>query len=105
MSNMGPALETHLSKLGGRERMIVQEYGQEVCAMRAKIDPDNEFDWCALWIGFALGKGLGHAQATDYGFYSDYVFPMESMELEDLLGPISDDYRAYLESPVLDPRD
>jgi hypothetical protein len=34
----------------------------------------------------------------------DNVFPLEGMDVEDILGPMTPEYRAYLES-VFDPRD
>lgn len=104
MSGVGPALEAHVAGLSGLERLVVVQYGQEVCAMAPKIDEGDEYCWQSLWIGFALAKGLGIGRATEYRFYMDYVFPMESMSAEDLLGPLSDQYRRYLLSPV-DPRD
>lgn len=103
MSAIGVRLEQHLHKFGGKERFILQEYAQEVCAMRAKIDPANEHDWHSLWVGYAVSKGLA-GEALTYRFYMSVVFPMENMSSEDLFGPLTPDYQVYLESN-LDPRD
>lgn len=104
MSGIGTSLEILLNKFGGREREVLRLWATEIVAMSAKIDPDGELDWHALFIGFALGKGLGMGQALNYDLYYNGALKCECMDLEEILGPLTPDYRAYLESG-LDPRD
>lgn len=85
-------------------RPVVGAYAENVIAFADKIDPNQELDWTALWIGWALARGLRDVDALSERFYMDYVFPIESMDVADIIGPVSDAYRAYLSSPF-DPRD
>lgn len=107
---MASEFQTHLLTVPQHLRAVVSAYGQNVVAFAGEIDPEDELDWFALWVGFALGRsvtlgrGVPVVDATDYSFYDEYVFPLESMQPEDLAGSSDPEYLAYLKSP-LDPRD
>jgi len=44
----------------------------EVHNRGGEIDPDNELDWYALTIGWAVGKGLTPKEAVDFSLYIRY---------------------------------
>lgn len=67
-----------LSELSSENRYIVEAWALQVCACGNEVDPDQELDWRALWIGFALGKGMAMNLARDYAFYDDYAYLFES---------------------------
>lgn len=56
---------------------VIKAWKLEVCDWAGEIDPENEMDWHALFVGFAMGKGLSPADALDYSFYMDRAFPLE----------------------------
>ena len=57
---------------------VLKAWQDEVC--KKDIDPENRYCWESLFVGFALGKGLSVKEATDYSFYINEAFPLESTD-------------------------
>ena len=57
-------------KLTEQEKQIIQDYG-EICKRWEEIDPNNEFIWRGIFIGFAIGCGLSIENAVRWQLYEE----------------------------------
>ena len=48
---------------GPNEDQILQGWYTDICKRADVVDPDSELDWKALWIGYAVAKGLDAERA------------------------------------------
>lgn len=60
------------------ESKVIADWTIMICKRAGEVDQGNELDWRALFIGFAIGRGLSVERATDYMFYMDHAFPKET---------------------------
>lgn len=49
-----------------------KDFKVEVIAKKPDIDPDAEYDWFAISMGWALAKGLTTSQAHDFALFARY---------------------------------
>lgn len=54
---------------------IRKRWREEVCAKAVDIDPDSEYTWEGIWIGFCIGAG--RPDLATYSAYMDIGFPEE----------------------------
>ena len=45
---------------------------KEVDDKSKEIDPDNEYDWLSLVIGWAIAKGLSPEEAIEFSYHIRY---------------------------------
>lgn len=64
-------------RLTAHEREVIDAWREKICNHGEEIDPENELDWTALFIGFAIGMGLSIESATDYALYDEHAYPCE----------------------------
>ena len=58
----------------GKEKAtkLVAAFKSEVWDPRKKVDPQDEYDWCSLAIGWGLAKGLTPPQSKVLASYLTY---------------------------------
>lgn len=49
-----------------------KDFKLEVITKQVDIDPDNEYDWFAISVGWALAKGLTPLEANNFALFARY---------------------------------
>lgn len=65
--------------LSKKQREVIKAWREEICRAHGDLDPGEDLDWHALFIGFAIGRGLSIDEATDYDLYDQHALPLESL--------------------------
>jgi len=65
--------------LTGKQKQVVEQWGEEICKYSREVDPSGELHWNSMFIGFAIGRGLSIEAATDYNLYEE-AFKKETEE-------------------------
>lgn len=55
-----------------RKKELTALFKAEASDRGAEIDPDDEYDWYSLTIGWALAKGLTPDEAVKFSIYIRY---------------------------------
>lgn len=53
---------------------LEQKFKTEICERGSEIDPDEELDWNALSVGWALANGLSVDEAHDFARIVGYTY-------------------------------
>lgn len=59
-----------IENLSPKARALLPLFKSEICDQAQAIDPDEEMDWHAMSIGWAMAKGLSINEA---GWFAGYV--------------------------------
>jgi hypothetical protein len=51
---------------------LLKLFKKEVTDKAAQIDPDQEYTWRGLVIGWAVAKGMGVEEALDFSLHAIY---------------------------------
>ncbi len=59
--------------IGGHKRgELAQAFKVEVHDRAAEVDPDSDYPWLHLTVGWAIGKGLSPEDANEFASYIRY---------------------------------
>jgi hypothetical protein len=51
---------------------LVPQFKAEICDRSADVDPDSEYDWYAISLGWAIAKGLTPDDAGEFSIHVRY---------------------------------
>lgn len=54
------------------EWQMQKEFKAEIHDQAEKVDPENELDWFALTLGFAIGRGMTIEAAREFALHIRY---------------------------------
>jgi hypothetical protein len=55
------------------DKDVVAAWKTRICDRAAEVDPNEEFTWEGIWVGFVIG--IGRPDLATYEAYMDHGFP------------------------------